>query len=54
MNYKRIFSESIHSFRFLNEPNDSEKDLFILMNEFEQESHKRASQNRARPNKKTK
>jgi len=24
----------------LNEPNDSEKDLFILMNEFEQESHK--------------
>jgi len=32
----------------LNEPNDSEKDLFILMNEFEQESQKRASQNRAR------
>jgi len=31
----------------LNEPNDSEKDLFILINEFEQESHKRASQNRA-------
>jgi len=27
--------------------NESEKDLFILMNEFEQESHKRASQNRA-------
>jgi len=27
---------------------DSEKDLFILMNEFEQESHGRASQNRAR------
>jgi len=26
----------------------SGKDLFILMNEFEQESHKRASQNRAR------
>jgi len=32
----------------LNEPNDLEKDLFILMNEFKQESHKRASQNRAR------
>jgi len=23
----------------MNQPNDSEKDLFILMNEFEQESH---------------
>jgi len=32
----------------LNEPNDSEKGLFTLMNEFEQESHKHASQNRAR------
>jgi len=43
------FSESIRSFCSLNEPNDSEKDLFILMDEFEQESRKqRASQNRAR------
>jgi len=32
----------------LNEQNDSEKDSFILMNEFEQESHERASHNRAR------
>jgi len=33
-------------FHSLNEPNDSKKDLFILMNKFEQESHKRASQTR--------
>jgi len=32
----------------LNEPNDTKKDLFILMNEFKQESPERASQNRAR------
>jgi len=39
------------SFGSLNERNeriDSGKDSFILMNEFEQESHERASQNRAR------
>jgi len=44
----KSFSESIRLFRSLNEPNDSEKDLFILINEFEQESYERASQNRAR------
>jgi len=37
-----------HFSRSLNEPNDSEKDSFIWMDEFEHESHKRASQNRAR------
>jgi len=35
-------------FRLLNEPNDLKKDLFILMNKFEQESQERTSQNRAR------
>jgi len=35
-------------FRLLNEQNDLKKDLFILMNKFEQESQERASQNRAR------
>jgi len=43
-----LFFESIRSLCSLNEPNDSEKGLFTLMNEFEQESHKHASQNRAR------
>ncbi len=42
------FFESFGSFCSLNELNDSKKDLFIMMNEFEQESHERASQNRAR------
>jgi len=42
------FSESTCSFQSLNEPNDTKKDLFILMKEFEKESHKHASQNRAR------
>jgi len=42
------FPESIQSFRLFNEPNDTKKDLFILINEFKQESHKRSSQNRAR------
>jgi len=32
----------------LNEPNDTKKDLFILIKKFKQESHERASQNRAR------
>jgi len=41
----KSFSESIRS---LNQPNDSKKDLFILINEFEQESHELGSQNRAR------
>jgi len=36
------------SFGSFNERVDSGKDLFILMNEFEQESHERASQNRER------
>jgi len=31
----------------LNEQNDSKKDLFILINEFEQERRERAPQNRA-------
>ena len=44
----KSFSESFGSFNEQNERIDSEKDLFILMNEFEQESHERASQNRAR------
>jgi len=38
MNMNKSFFES---FRWLNEPNDSEKDLFILIDEFEQESHER-------------
>jgi len=41
------FSESFGSFKERNERTDSGKDLFILMNEL-QESHKRASQYRAR------
>jgi len=44
----KSFSESFGSFNERNKLIDSEKDLFILMNEFKQESHKRASQNRAR------
>jgi len=49
--HKKKISESIRLYRLLNEPNDSEKDLFILMNEFvEQESHKRASINRQSTN----
>jgi len=39
---------SFGSFNERTERIDSGKDLFILMNEFEQESHERASQNRAR------
>jgi len=42
------FFMSFGSFNKRSEQVDSEKDSFILMNEFEQESHKRASQNRAR------
>jgi len=42
------FPESIRSFRSLNESNDMKKDSFILINEFEQESDERPSQNRAR------
>jgi len=41
-NMYESFSESILS--FLNEPNHLEKDLFIMMNVFEQESHKCTSQ----------
>ncbi len=44
----KSFSESFGSFNNRNERIDSGKDLLILMNEFEQESHERASQNRAR------
>jgi len=45
----KSFSESFDSFNELNEQIDSGKDLFIFMNEFEQEkSLKRASQYRAR------
>jgi len=36
------FPESIRSFCLLNEPNDMKKDLFILMNKFEQESHEQS------------
>jgi len=39
---------SFGSFNKGNERVDSGKDSFILMNEFEQESHERASQNKAR------
>jgi len=39
---------SCHLVHKRSEQVDSEKDSFILMNEFEQESHKRASQNRVR------
>jgi len=39
---------SFGSFNERTEQIDSGKDLFILMNEFEQESHERTSQNRAR------
>ncbi len=35
----KSFSESFGSFNERNEQIDSEKDSFILMNEFEQESH---------------
>jgi len=35
----KSFSESFGSFNELNEQIDSEKDSFILMKEFEQESH---------------
>jgi len=38
-----LSSETICHFK-----NDSKKDLLILMNKFEQKSHKRTSQNRAR------
>jgi len=41
----KSFSES---FRLLNELNDTKKDLFILINKFELESHERVSQNRPR------
>jgi len=44
----KCFSESFDSFNELNEQIDSGKDLFIFMNEFEQESLKRASQYGAR------
>jgi len=44
----KSFSESFGSFNKRNEQVDSEKDSFILMNKFEQESHERASQYRAR------
>jgi len=44
----KSFPESFGSFNERNEQIDLEKDLFILMNELEQESHRRASQNRAR------
>ena len=39
MKMNKSFSESFGSFNEQNERIDSEKDLFILMNEFEQESH---------------
>jgi len=44
----KSFSESFGSFGERNERIDSGKDLFILLNEFELESHERAPQNRAR------
>jgi len=48
MKINKSFFMSFGSFNEQNERIDSEKDLFILMNEFEQDSHERASQNRAR------
>jgi len=42
------FPESICSFLSKNEPNDMKQDSFILINDFKQENHKYASQNRAR------
>jgi len=51
--YHRIYftlktENRLKGVRSLNEQNDTKKDLFILINEFEQESHERAPQNRAR------
>jgi len=44
----KSFFLSFGSFNERNEQIGSGKDLFILTNEFKQESHERASQNRAR------
>jgi len=42
-----VYSDYCGLLKSLNQPNAT-ADSFILMKEFEQESHKRASQNRAR------
>jgi len=50
--YHRIYfthktENRLKGVRSLNQPNDTKKDLFILINEFEQESHERAPQSKA-------
>jgi len=40
---QKTVSELVHQNDSMNEPNDSKKDLFILINKFKKESHKRSS-----------